>query len=104
MAIMFGDGNVEALDTVLRRTVNFKAETDGATLTQWKDITGKAHAVTPTYYDPESGSTVTSTKAGKTYLATFELAIEGQQITVGASTFPGTYYITGDCENGPCAA
>lgn len=92
MAIMFGDGKVDAVGSVLK-TITFTGKTAPSV---WVDANGKDHPISGgKTYDAE-GNEVTDLKDGETYFLKFNLTIEGQTIEISPDSFPGTYYITGD--------
>ena len=93
LAIMFGNGKTKTNTSILK-TVAFKGT---AVPTQWEDNEGVLHAITsPTCYDAETGTVVTTPTKGKDYFATFSVATTGKEIEISATTFPGSYYVTGD--------
>lgn len=98
MAIMFGNGTVDSTMTQIMKTVQF----NGSTVpTQFEGPQGKAYAIPSTgvsYYDA-TGSTVAtaSMSSDGAYFATFQMPIKNASaIEISASSFPGTYYVTGD--------
>ena len=92
MAIMFGDGKVDAVGSVLK-TITFTGKTAPSV---WVDANGKDHPISGgKTYDAE-GNEVTDLKDNETYFLKFNLTIEGQTIEISPDSFPGTYYITGD--------
>ena len=126
MAIMFGNGNIKTVSTssdtdISGKTVIMRTETFVATGTTFPSInasTKLASADTsgwkylyegpngkkykkhnPKFYD-EKGNSVASSDTfteGKTYFCSYDLQIvDGSIIEISASSFPGTYYITGD--------
>ena len=120
MAIMFGNGSnkgitpsaaTEGAPTYIMRTEEFIATattvpTEGTDGSGWKasyeDNNGQLHTkVNPKFYD-ESGNKIGSGDAlvaNQKYFCTYDLAVEptaSSVIEISASTFPGTYYVTGD--------
>lgn len=114
MAIMFGNGStkgITAQDTttssaLIMRTEEFIAAgtsvpTGGSDVSGWKyqyeDNNGKLHTkINPKFYS-ETGASVTALESGKKYFCTYDLAtMNGAVIEISASSFPGTYYVTGD--------
>ena len=122
MAIMFGNGSVKnpaAVTTggtnysqgLIMRTEEFVPSTAVTTPTNpeslvaggWAsqlEVGGKLYdKINPKIYTAlGSASEVTTTLSANTkYFLTYDLAIkEAGVIEIGASTFPGTYYVTGD--------
>lgn len=107
MAIMFGNGTVRSDNNKIMKTLQFKAKAAGdATAagapTTWTAPNGSTYAITsPRYYaaDIKEGDTVAETtnfELGKTYFVSFDVNIDGITIDISASSFPGTYYVTGD--------
>ena len=103
MAVMFGNGNVDVYGTesaaeLLMKTVQFVCETDGKGIETWEGPDGKMYpAHNPKFYD-ENGTMVAEAdlKADKKYFCTFDIRVAGSLIEISASSFPGTYYVTGD--------
>lgn len=125
MAIMFGNGSVSALSSgntpynadsdLLMKTKEVKvAKDEDNILPYWVDNAGKSHEmINPKVYD-ESGTPVAATftassgenkatlvlgtapTADARYFVTYDIAITGSVIEISASSFPGTYYVTGD--------
>lgn len=115
MAIMFGNGTVKGYsgdDAYIMRTEQFVAS--GTTLpsksqeTQkyadasgWKanyeGPDGKLHEkINPKFYT-EDGETPQAFTVGERYFCSYDLATQnGGIIEISASSFPGTYYVTGD--------
>lgn len=118
MAIMFGNGSTKAITSasgtgisntpVIMRTEQYTAENSVNAITSealasdgWKanyeDNNGKLHTkIHPRAYSAD-GSEVSALESGKKYFITYDLAVsESAVIEISASTFPGTYYVTGD--------
>lgn len=122
LAIMFGNGTV-ATETegskYIMRTMQFTYSTDDAIPTQWEDNKGvKRDMVNAKYYDAAGNYVVTATTtsstvgdstvtvntvptagftAGQKYFCTYDISAEEiAAIEISATTFPGTYYVTGD--------
>jgi len=96
LSLMFGNGVVATDSVDILKTIQFTGST---VPTEWTDIDGNSQAIAaPTLYN-ESGSIVTAgalSSDGK-YFATFEFAASNPRtIEISATTFPGTYYVTGD--------
>lgn len=115
MAIMFGNGKVaEVQDSttttgakaLIMRTEVFAARSSGdKTAAGWDskyiDPQGNAHSkLNAKFYNDANDTTlVTSFEAGKKYFCTYDLLPKdgkAQVIEISPSTFPGTYYVTGD--------
>lgn len=114
LAIMFGDGAVRstgtaASDKYIMRTEVFTATSgvesiDSTTLTKagWEptyNVNGKVYdKINPKVYtDSASSATAESLVAGKKYFVTYDLAADQiGVIEISPSSFPGTYYVTGD--------
>jgi hypothetical protein len=105
MAIMFGNGRVSEIadstatgtaSKLIMRTEDVSGN-DSALTEYWIADNGKKYKRNNViYYDAAGASASTFTK-GTSLLATYDLvAINTAVITVSASTFPGTYYVTGD--------
>jgi len=114
MAIMFGNGATKGItqqattnSALIMRTEQFTTTSSGAVPTggadalgwkyQYEDNNGKLHAkINPKFYD-ETGASVTTLSANTKYFCTYDLAtMNGAVIEISASSFPGTYYVTGD--------
>ena len=107
LAIMFGDGTVDTDIASIRKTITAIATKNGAggLPTTWTDANGNAREIPVSAVDPisplytaEDGTATAAAdvKKGDYVFITFDVPIIGQTISVGASAFPGTYYITGD--------
>lgn len=124
MAIMFGNGTVKnvanATDgdisgkTVVMRTETFIASgttfpsIDSTSKTASADASGwnylyegpdgkKYNKHNPKFYDEKGNSVTASFTNGATYFCTYDVQIvNGSVIEISASSFPGTYYVTGD--------
>lgn len=111
MAIMFGNGAVKTYSSYIMRTEEFIA-TDvvfptAATTTSFSVISGWNQAyegpdgklykkINPKFYD-ETGASVTALESNHKYMCSYDLASQnGGVIEISASSFPGTYYVTGD--------
>ncbi len=110
MAIMFGNGNVKGYgasssDQLIMKTEEFIATasatvssaTDAGWKSQYEGPDGKLYAkVNPKFYDAK-GSNVSSLTSGEKYFCSYDLlTVNAGIIEISASTFPGTYYVTGD--------
>ena len=102
MAILFGNGKPDTFTNgLIMKTENFKATATGtAAQAGWKEKfegpDGKLYnKINPKYYN-EFSEAVTTFEEGKTYFCSFDLLADGSAIRIGASTFPGTYYVVGD--------
>lgn len=96
MAIMFGDGSVDATGTKIVKTWagNYTAAITGELEYGNKKL--DAGKLTFTYYDA-SGNSITPSSSTPASFATAEIATkELGVIEISANSFPGTYYITGD--------
>lgn len=122
MAILFGNGNVnEFTKGYIMKTEQFKVTgTEGATITletlkgghngwetRFEGPDGKTYLkLNPKFYlANEKTKTATeaaafenpeSFKVGESYFCSYDLLADGAAIKIGASTFPGTYYVVGD--------
>lgn len=94
MAIMFGNGSVGTCETITK-TVQFTGVTAP---TQWEDAKGVKHNINNGVVYDATGSTVETAQRseGQSYFITFDVPVSGGVIEIGANTFPGTYYVTGD--------
>lgn len=121
MAIMFGNGATKGITAqattsseLIMRTEEFIAAgtsipTGGSDVSGWKyqyeDNNGKLHTkINPKFYTEagvpviaESTNGPSALESGKKYFCTYDLAtVNGAVIEISASSFPGTYYVTGD--------
>lgn len=103
MSIMFGNGEVKSDSSYkIKKTITFTAAASGDSTaakvpTSWVDANGKTQQIKgATYYDATGSSLTSDFKQGEKYFATFDVDTTAEEITIGPSTFPGTYYITGD--------
>ena len=94
MAIMFGDlkAGDAALSTIdtIKKTLPKSAITDGHFY-----LLGKKYAIPSTAKYYKEDGTEDAQKTSYAYV-TFDMKVAGTEIEVSASTFPGTYYVTGD--------
>lgn len=92
---MLGGGKISATGATVLKTVPFTGATSP---TQWDAPEGKVNITSGTIYDASGSSVATaSATAGVDYLYTFEYNdAAASVINIDASTFPGTYYVTGD--------
>lgn len=108
MAIMFGNGQVKSYSgssAYIMKTEIFTATAtavpvEGADASGWKyryeGPDGKLYTkINPKFYDA-AGAIVSTLEAGTKYFCVFDILVDGSIIEVGANTFPGTYYVTGD--------
>lgn len=108
MAIMFGNGQVKSYtgsEAYIMKTEIFTATdtavpVEGADASGWKyryeGPDGKLYTkINPKFYDA-AGAMATALENGKKYFCVFDILVDGSIIEVGANTFPGTYYVTGD--------
>ena len=106
MAIMFGNGTVRSsgTDTNIMKTIQFKATEDKAAPTVWTAPNGSSYTI-PTsalYYAADTSGDAAAAiskddiKKGSTYFVSFNVKVTGGIIDISASSFPGTYYVTGD--------
>ena len=105
MAIMFGNGTVDASATQLKKTIEWTASSTADTDTAAGrptvfDINGKKYAVPSAGvvdYDATGSSLTSGFTKGAKYFSTFDVGITNVGvIDVSANSFPGTYYVTGD--------
>ena len=120
MAIMFGNGTVknykkaDGKAAYIMRTEQFTAtETttalptggaDGSDMAGWKyqyeGPDGKLYnKINPKFYiadHRDDTEALTKLEEGQRYFCTYDLEVEGAVIEISASSFPGTYYVTGD--------
>jgi len=120
MAIMFGNGRTKGIATssitsgqstvskrLIMRTEQFTAESDGTlSANHWKesyeDNNGYLHTkINPKVYTEDGaflGDSSATLSANTKYFVTYDLEAtqESAVIEISASTFPGTYYVTGD--------
>ena len=97
MALMFGDTDGVSTDGTIIKTIYFTGKTAPTT---W-EANGQKYEVTSDakFYNAETGETVDKVSLADNgrYYCTFTVAAEGiGVIDINPSTFPGTYYITGD--------
>ena len=103
LAIMFGNGTVSTYSSYIMKTETFTAAASGSAADAgWDSLyTGpngsRYTKVNPKFYT-ETGTTVDSTSFAKdtTYFCTYDIDVNAGIIEVSASSFPGTYYVTGD--------
>ena len=107
MAIMFGNGNVKTDVSSLKKTIQWTAtatSSDAVTAGQPStfEINGKTYSIASVggtdlvNYTDANASASTYVKGAK-YYATFSCNITNQGvIEISASSFPGSYYVTGD--------
>lgn len=110
MAIMFGNGKVAGVSTskYIMRTEVFVANaatlpSQGTSSAGWEakyiDPQGAAHTkLNPKFYeDADATTSVSALVSGHKYFCTYDLQADTVQvIEISPSTFPGTYYVTGD--------
>lgn len=113
MAIMFGNGStkpvatdstVESGKALIMRTEVFTATSSASTASEagwqstYEDNNGKIHdKINPKYFAEDGITTPSTYVAGGKYFCTYDLATQNARvIEISASTFPGTYYVTGD--------
>lgn len=118
MAIMFGNGAVKTYSSYIMRTEEFIAAgtvlptaadtsaTSFSVISGWNQAyegpDGKLYRkINPKFYD-ETGASVSALESDKKYMCSYDLAVNTQNgnaagvIEISASSFPGTYYVTGD--------
>lgn len=107
MAIMFGNGTVTdytGASAYIMKTEKFVATAQ--TVPTNADASGWSAKYTapdgklyekknPKFFDAKGAIPETLT-VGETYFCSFDVAVDGAIIDIGASTFPGTYYAVGD--------
>ena len=105
MAIMFGNGTVDASMTQLMKTIEWTATSSADTDTtagrpSTFEINGKTYAVDTASlvdYDATGSSLASGFVKGNKYFSTFNVGITNAGvIDISANSFPGTYYVTGD--------
>ena len=109
MAIMFGNGTVQPYKgdgAAIMKTEVFTAQSTGNTaatagwVSKYTAPDGKQYAkINPKYYAANTtgtGAEVTTFTKGEKYFCSYDLLVDGAVIDVSASSFPGTYYVTGD--------
>lgn len=105
MAIMFGNGTVDASTTQLKKTIEWTATSSADTDTTAGrptifEVNGKKYAVDTASlvnYDATGVSLASGFVKGSKYFSTFNVGIvNAGVIDVSANSFPGTYYVTGD--------
>ncbi len=114
MAIMFGNGTVTEYTTTtgsgasnafIMKTEQFTATAttlpDGtADASGWKVKFEAPDGKLYTKYNPKffsaTGETPEALVVGQTYFCSFDIKVNGAVIDISASSFPGTYYVTGD--------
>ena len=120
MAILFGNGNAdEFTEGLIMKTETFKAKaapssSTATTLAEKAEEQGwnpnfvlpdgrETPKLNPKFYAPNEKATaladvtaLTSFTEGETYFCSFDVYANGAAIRIGASTFPGTYYVVGD--------
>ena len=100
LAIMFGNGEVGQLggSKYIMRTSKFTYDGSAAPKT-WIDPKGdQQDMINPKYYDA-TGATVTegALATGTDYFVSYDVAAtDVSVIEISATSFPGTYYVTGD--------
>ena len=118
MAIMFGNGRTKPIATstyatgssgqLIMRTEEFTASASNSTTaeaaliaagwkSQYEDNNGKLHnKINPKVYTDDN-SAATSLESGHKYFVTYDLLTKDSGVVeISASSFPGTYYVTGD--------
>lgn len=111
MAIMFGNGTAAEYTTasgtnytkdskLIMKTLQFTANGSGsaAAPTKWEGPDGKMREMINPKYFEATGSAIASDSLqnGVKYFVTYDIAVTGQVIEISATSFPGTYYVTGD--------
>lgn len=107
MAIMFGNGTVTdytGASAYIMKTEKFVATNTAVPTSsdasgwsaKYTAPDGKLYAKqNPKFFDAKGAIPETLT-VGETYFCSFDVAVDGAIIDIGASTFPGTYYAVGD--------
>lgn len=105
MSIMFGNGRVKSYEGNIMRSEEFVATATalpaaGADGSGWKHQyegpDGMLYAkLNPKFYDAH-GNVVTALVVGERYFCSYDVLAEGGVIDISATSFPGTYYVTGD--------
>ena len=114
MAIMFGNGRVKQYkDAGSEKAYIMKSEQFVATKAvtdvtaenalvgcgwapEYEDPNGRLHEkVNPRFFTAE-GDEVKALEDKTVYFCSYDLAVDGSVIEISATSFPGTYYVTGD--------
>lgn len=102
LSIMMGNGKVQAAESnSIKKTIEFVKTATNSVPTEWIDANGNKRAIaSPVVYD-ESNEVIedpsTGLVEGGRYFVTFEQEVtNATEILVSASSYPGTYYVTGD--------
>ena len=105
MSIMFGNGRVKGYKGNIMRSEEFVATattlptagTDGSGWKhQYEGPDGMLYAkLNPKFYDA-NGKVVKTLIVGDRYFCSYDVLSEGGVIDISATSFPGTYYVTGD--------
>lgn len=107
LAIMFGNGKVSTIENgKVMKTEVFSTKASRASIAalktsgDWKDEyegpNGKIYTKQNSKFYDANGKSVAAFEANTKYFCTFDLNMNGSVIEIGANTFPGTYYVTGD--------
>lgn len=113
MAIMFGNGSVKGVSgsAYIMRTEQFVSTATvtnvgtggtGATAAGWKTTyegpDGTTYSKINAKFYTATGATTTSLEPNVTYFCSYDLQMKDDAgvIEISASSFPGTYYVTGD--------
>lgn len=95
MAIMFGNGTVDAYTGSIMKTLQFVGNNKPE---NWEGPDGKTHKIPDNakVFDTE-GKIVDSYVANTPYFISFDVqTTDAGVIEISANSFPGTYYVTGD--------
>lgn len=102
LSIMMGNGKVQAAGSnKIKKTIEFVKTATNGVPTEWIDANGNKRTIaSPVVYD-ESNEVIEDTSSGliqgNRYFVTFEQEVtNATEILVNASSYPGTYYVTGD--------
>lgn len=111
LAIMFGNGTTykygdSTTPALLMKTEVFTATTSGTVSAvaggdygwnmYFEGPDGKKYnKLNPKFFDAD-GKAVATVVANEKYFCSFDLEVAGSVIRISPSTFPGTYYVTGD--------
>lgn len=99
MSIMFGNGKVSTIgsSTTIMKTEQFYKKDSSTTFSdQYEGPDGKIYTKKNMKYFKEDGTYVETASEVGNYLVSYDLDITGSGIEISSSSFPGTYYVTGD--------
>ena len=100
MSIMFGNGKVSKIgsSTKIMKTEQFYKTEENTFSAKYEGPDGKLYTKSNIKYFTEDGKPVQESALAKDtkYLVSYDLDIAGSGIEISSSSFPGTYYVTGD--------